>query len=451
MPCEGPWETQTSMGQDRYPGDGALVTMWRRTQKVAAAITAVALLFGTAACSSTATGHKPSISSAGALAITAARRPSPTVLRDCVTDEPATWMNCLVKADPDFGRFALSALSLPGSRNGGAYNLDPESFDTQAGSACTSFTAHDANLGPEFARWSQTQDETITEQLDQGVRFIDLAVAYNGNGSALSGWRVVDSLYSDYPLYDYLDQVATFAKAHPGEVVIVDLSRVCYDNGAKGALADGLWANFATRSDIESSHATLAQVAFDPEALSGSLANATIDELAKPGHNVVVLVPDNVVDLKLLTTRYKVHPIVVEATAGNGSSTDLEVEYADAQVAPVSTSAVSGANSELESNPLKGSPALGALVGKGLFVTQLAYSVTNSSRTRLFKRFGGLITSLSETNPIKILPAWEATLWDASAPRNKILAAWGHRTNIVLADGVEYGGFIQAVIGLNAR
>jgi hypothetical protein len=135
-------------------------------------------------------------------------------------------MGCLVKADPDFGRFPFSGLALPGSRNAGAYDLDPESFDTQRGSSCTSFTANDAKLGPEFARWSQTQDETITEQLDEGIRFVDLQVTYNGNGSALTGWRVVQSLYSDVPLYDYLDQIAIWAKAHPTEAVVVDLSRV---------------------------------------------------------------------------------------------------------------------------------------------------------------------------------------------------------------------------------
>ncbi len=49
------------------------------------------------------------------------------------------------------------------------------------------------------------------------------------------------------------------------------------------------------------------------------------------------------------------------------------------------------------------------------------------------------------------LEAWEAGLWDAKAPRNRILAAWGHRANIVLANGVEYGGYVPAVVALNAK
>jgi hypothetical protein len=92
------------------------------------------------------------------------------------------------------------------------------------------------------------------------------------------------------------------------------------------------------------------------------------------------------------------------------------------------------------------------LLGKGLFVSQLAYSVTETARTVLFRQFGGLITSVSlGPEPTSHLAAWEANLWTGTVPRNLALAAWGHRANIVLADGVEYGGFIQAVIGLNAR
>jgi hypothetical protein len=364
-------------------------------------------------------------------------------------------MGCLVKADPDFGRFPFSGLALPGSRNAGAYDLDPESFDTQRGSSCTSFTANDAKLGPEFARWSQTQDETITEQLDEGIRFVDLQVTYNGNGSALTGWRVVQSLYSDVPLYDYLDQIAIWAKAHPTEAVVVDLSRVCYDNGAQGALADGLWGDFSTPSNIEASHVTMAKVAFDPATVGGSLANATIDEIAKPGHNVVILVPGNVVDLGLLAARYKVHAIIVEPAGGSaGSPAKVAIESGRAQVAPRSASEFRSANSELAAYPLRITPALGTLVGKGLFVSQLAYTVTDTARPVLFQRFGGLITSASfvlKKHHTRDLPAWEAELWSGNAPRIRILAAWGHRANIVLTDGVEYGRFIEAVIALNAK
>jgi hypothetical protein len=49
------------------------------------------------------------------------------------------------------------------------------------------------------------------------------------------------------------------------------------------------------------------------------------------------------------------------------------------------------------------------------------------------------------------LEAWKAELWGAQAPRNQTLTAWGHRANVVLADDVEYGGYVDAVIALNAK
>ena len=138
-----------------------------------------------------------------------------------------------------------------------------------------------------------------------------------------------------------------------------------------------------------------------------------------------------------------------------GSPAKIEVENADAEVAPIAAAAFMSADAELKSFPLSTTPALGSLVGKGLYVTQLAYGVTNSARALLFRRFGGLITSasvsISRHHAVQ-LEAWEARLWGANSPRNQILAAWGHRANIVLADGVEYGGgYVNAVVVLNAK
>ena len=84
------------------------------------------------------------------------------------------------------------------------------------------------------------------------------------------------------------------------------------------------------------------------------------------------------------------------------------------------------ADAELKSLPLGTTPALGTLVGPGLYVTQLAYGVTNSARALLFRRFGGLITSASVTlskHHAVQLEAREAGLWGVNSPRNRILAA----------------------------
>jgi hypothetical protein len=109
----------------------------------------------------------------------------------------------------------------------------------------------------------------------------------------------------------------------------------------------------------------------------------------------------------------------------------------------------------LASYPLGIRPALGSLVGSGLYETNLAYSFDPTAQAMLFKKFEGLIDSPTESRPSAATPAWESILMapgsTGSSPRNSIASQWGHRANIVLSDGIEYGGFIAAVIGDNAK
>ena len=441
---------------DREPGADLHPMTGRRlfAPHVAAVVLVLGALLATACGSSSANGSSTE---------PAAARPSTTEASGCATAHPATWMGCLVRVDPAFGTLPISGLALPGAHNAGTFNLDPQSFDTQQGSACTEFVPQDATLGTVFARWFETQDESITEQLDQGVRFIDLQVAYNGDGSAQRGWRVVQSQFSQWPLYDYLDQVAAWAKRHPSEAVVVDFRNICYDNRPGPAIAAGLFSNFATPSDVGGGTTTLAEVAFDAGEPSRSFATTTVDQVVQQGgggHNVVVLLPRDVEDAATLTTRYRVRPVfTVEAGAdAKASSTALPVAFPVAAVAPTASSMFAAANSQLASYPTHATPAFGSLVGHGLYEVQLAYSFDPGEQSPLFATFGGLIQSAPASTPgtaPATLPPWEAGLWDpngaGAVSRNRILVTWGHRANVVLADGVENRGYVAAVIGLNAR
>lgn len=390
-------------------------------------------------------------------------RPTRAEVSGCATEQPATWMGCLVKADPAFGRIPVSGLALPGSDNAGAFNLNAGSFDSQPGSTCSIFVPDDTGLGAVLTPFFETQDESITAQLDQGVRFIDLQVAYNGDGDALSGWRVVQSQFSDWPLYDYLDQVANWAQGHPRELVVLDLRHVCYDNGANRAVDEGLWANFDQPSDQGGGPASIADVAFNPGSLV-SVASASIDQItggAGRVHNVVVLLPKGLIDVSTLSVKYHVEPVIT--VAGRASQTPsgaLLVRDEDAMVTPTSLDAVSAANAQLDSFPLGTDPAMGDLVGRGLYEMNLVYSFVPSEQASLLSEFGGLIESTSVGPDMAggapvARPAWEEGLWAPQAPdalsRNQILGQWGHRVNVVLADGVEYQDFVGAVIALNAR
>ena len=164
-------------------------------------------------------------------------------------------------------QYHLSGVSLPGS-HAGTFNLDAQAFDARRASSCTDWVAKHSSQGTEFNRWSQTQDETILDQLDQGIRFIDLQVAYNGAGSALDGWRVVQS-------------------------------------------------QFSTPSNVTGGgNATMAEVAYDDGGQSRSFATASIDQIVQQGgggHNVVVLLPSTVEDKQVLSTKYNVEPVFTHA------------------------------------------------------------------------------------------------------------------------------------------
>jgi hypothetical protein len=192
----------------------------------------------------------------------------------------------------------------------------------------------------------------------------------------------VNTQFSEWPLYDDLDQIANWAKAHQSEVVIVDFRTVCYDNGAKGRFANGLWSEFATRSGVGGGTTTLDQVAFNPSALGGSLATASIDQIvAQKGHNVVILLPRGVADLRGLSSKYHVHPITVSPSHSRATAPgSLTLEDADANVTPASGTALLGADAELASYPLHVKPPLGSLFGSGLYETTLARSPSDISR-----------------------------------------------------------------------
>ncbi len=354
-------------------------------------------------------------------------------------------MHCLVKAHPTFANVPLSYLALPGAENAGTFNLDPQAFDTQAGSACTTFSGGTSVGGAKAQRFSTTQDQTITQQLDGGVRWIDLQVGYNGGGNPITGWRVVQNLYSNWPLFEYLDQVANWASGHPTEAVIVDLSTICYDHKPTAAVDEGLWANFATKSAEGAGPHTLADVATNPASFGGSLASATLGDLTRAGHNVTVLIPATAPDSKVLSTSYHVEPVRTTSPKATSKGSAV-VEHSDPTVAPTSPVQFATANTALESFPTTSDPPLGSLQGKGVYVGKVAYELQGASpaaQASIFSAFVGLIASQG------IFKAWMSGLWNGAY--GQILASWGDATNVVLTDGVEQGGFVAQVIERNGR
>jgi hypothetical protein len=394
---------------------------------------------------STASGNRTAQGTASATAV----RPTVSVARSCATSQPATWMGCIVSRDPGFAGIPLSEIAIPGAHDSGTFNLDASNFDTQSGSSCTSYTPLFTKVAALVKRWSEAQNIDFTSQLDDGVRYLDFRLAYTGN--AEQGWRIVHTQFSNDPLRKDLSSIAAWAKAHPTEVVIVDVQHLCYDNSPSTAEDLDLWSDFSV----------LAPVIFDPG--TRSVADSTLRDITREeGHNVVLMLPSYVLQPGVLLTVDHVPATFVtipgaSSTPGGPVPSVPEAYAWPSAVSPSSSSGYDIANHELESFPTTYSPPIGALRQKGLYQSQLIYSLNGSNLSAdvsRFTRFSGLIPSSpapgtvggSATSP----RPWEIGLWSAGFDRNDVLAEWGSRLNVVVSDGVEYGGYVPAVVEQNA-
>ena len=377
-------------------------------------------------------------------------RPTLSLAKTCATTEPATWMGCIVSRDPGFADTPLSDIAIPGAHDAGTFNLDASDFDTQSGSSCTSYNPIFPKVAGLVKRWSEAQNIDFTNQLDDGVRYLDFRVAYTGN--AAQGWRIVHTQFSNDSLRGDLSSIATWAKSHPTEVVVIDVQHLCYDNSPTTADDLDLWSDFSVLSPVN----------FDPAGKS--VADTTLGEITSDhgGHNVVLMLPSSVLQPAALRSIDHVYATFVTSPGAGGTARvpapSVPEAYAWAStVSPSSPSGYDAANHALESFPNTYTPPLGSLERTGLYQSQLIYSLNGSSLSAdvaMFARFSGLIPSSPASagaggSPGSTRP-WEFGLWSAGFNRNDVLSEWGNRLNVVVSDGVEYGGYVPAVVEQNA-
>lgn len=117
-------------------------------------------------------------------------------------------------------RVPLTCLALPGSHNAGTCDLDP-ALGTAVDQVTSVRRLGNSCCGQGVVRrWSRTQNLTITEQLEAGVRYFDFRVAVHPQTME---FRFVHGLYGGLvPLA--LRDINTFLTSNPLEVVILDFN-----------------------------------------------------------------------------------------------------------------------------------------------------------------------------------------------------------------------------------
>jgi len=129
---------------------------------------------------------------------------------DIVDQEPSTadWMSELYDARPDI---RVIETILPGTHQSGTSGMGRHSRFAEG----TDWYL--ASVPSRFVRpWAQCQDQDVYQQLQDGIRFLDLRVTPWGEG-----WMTFHAVTSS-DLEEIIDDIGAFAQEHPREIVIVD-------------------------------------------------------------------------------------------------------------------------------------------------------------------------------------------------------------------------------------
>ncbi|XP_077921479.1 PI-PLC X domain-containing protein 1 isoform X2 [Halichoerus grypus] len=135
----------------------------------------------------------------------------------CTTN--TDWMSALC---PLLWDVPLHHLSIPGSHDTMTYCLNKKSPISQTQSRLLQLLGKvlPCVTRPVVLRWSITQVLDVTEQLDAGVRYLDLRIAHMLVGSE-KNLHFVHMVYTTALVEDTLTEISEWLEKHPREVVIL--------------------------------------------------------------------------------------------------------------------------------------------------------------------------------------------------------------------------------------
>ena len=136
-----------------------------------------------------------------------------------------------------FSEAPLSAITLPGTHDSLSYDLSltvsTDGIDNmeKISSWLRALSIVRPNEIEEFMRLqAMTQKLDIIQQLDNGIRFIDLRIALEREEdeevNSNYNWYSIHGLQSNHPVKFYLELILTWMEEHPHEIIIIYLSRL---------------------------------------------------------------------------------------------------------------------------------------------------------------------------------------------------------------------------------
>uniref|UniRef100_A0A915ARK9 Phosphatidylinositol-specific phospholipase C X domain-containing protein n=1 Tax=Parascaris univalens TaxID=6257 RepID=A0A915ARK9_PARUN len=128
----------------------------------------------------------------------------------------ADWMSELPTAARDK---PLMTLAIPGSHHSASYNLKEDSEITPDQPWCVRVLTPNDMIRKAVHNWSKDQSLSIKQQLEAGVRYLDVTLAFiNDDFYVIHGLRCME-------VRDLFKDVNDFTNAHRKEIVLIDLNR----------------------------------------------------------------------------------------------------------------------------------------------------------------------------------------------------------------------------------
>uniref|UniRef100_UPI0037E75ABA PI-PLC X domain-containing protein 1-like isoform X1 n=2 Tax=Semicossyphus pulcher TaxID=241346 RepID=UPI0037E75ABA len=129
------------------------------------------------------------------------------------------WMSQL---PPELHNISLFQLAIPGSHDSMSYDLDISSSIIEPDRLKRFSKIYCARK--IVCKWSVTQEETITKQLEAGARYFDLRIARKPNDTHPTRLYFYHGLYTRTDVETVLKVINEWAERHPKEILILALS-----------------------------------------------------------------------------------------------------------------------------------------------------------------------------------------------------------------------------------
>jgi len=191
----------------------------------------------------------------------------------------SNWMSKAAEEEERFGSARLADLTLPGTHNSASYDLttelnknDPDYATVEQGT----FSVPETVVSSWVCGYALTQSLSVSEQLQAGARYLDLRFDFD---AAKSEWRAFHFLWG-LDMLDVLDQIATFAGAHPKEVIVLQFGEIYNPD-----------VTAEQRDDYASKIGNIFAGKLVPD--STDLATVTIGELQQAGTTILAVVNDD--------------------------------------------------------------------------------------------------------------------------------------------------------------